>query len=222
VQNKGNGYDERRNDPTQEGQSNLSPYLHFGQISAQRVALTVSASTLPKKDKDAFLEELIVRRELSDNFCYYTKDYASVDAFPEWAQKTLAEHRHDKREYVYTYATFAKAKTHDELWNAAQRELLRTGKMHGYMRMYWAKKILEWTNDPETAMAIAIKLNDTYELDGRDPNGYTGIAWSIGGVHDRAWFDRPIFGKIRYMSANGARSKFDVDAYIKANTADGI
>jgi deoxyribodipyrimidine photo-lyase len=214
IQNKLEGYATKRNDPNLDALSNLSPYLHFGQISAQRVALEVRRTDVPREDEEAFLEELIVRRELADNFCYYNKDYDSFRGFPDWAQKTLNEHRRDKREYVYSLAQFENARTHDELWNAAQIEMVRSGKMHGYMRMYWAKKILEWTQIPEEAQKIAIALNDKYELDGRDPNGYTGIAWSVGGVHDRAWFSRPIFGKVRYMSFGGAKSKFDVNAYI--------
>jgi deoxyribodipyrimidine photo-lyase len=164
---------------------------------------------------EAFLEELITRRELSDNFCYYNSEYDSVESFPNWARKTLAAHAPDRREHLYALEDFENARTHDPLWNAAQNEMVRRGKMHGYMRMYWGKKILEWSETPEIALRTAIRLNDRYELDGRDPNGYAGIAWSIGGVHDRPWFDRPIFGKVRYMSYNGCRSKFDVDSYIK-------
>ena len=206
-------YAEDRNNPTLEAQSELSPYLHFGQLSAQRLAL--EAQQFPHSDnRDAFLEELIVRRELADNFCFYNERYDSFAGFPAWAQKTLNEHRHDKREYVYSYKQLEQGKTHDELWNAAQLQMVHHGKMHNYMRMYWAKKILEWTPDPETALKYAITLNDTYELDGRDPNGYVGCAWSIGGVHDRAWGERPIFGKIRYMSYNGAKGKFDIAGYI--------
>ncbi len=208
-------YDQNRNDPTKNAQSDLSPYLHFGQISSQRIALSVQKSNAPEQSKQSFLEELIVRKELSDNFCFYNQNYDSVQAFPAWAQKTLMEHAHDTREYVYTRSDFEHARTHDPLWNAAQIQMVQTGKMHGYMRMYWAKKILEWTKNPADALAIAIFLNDKYELDGRDPNGYVGIAWSIGGVHDRAWFDRPIFGKIRFMSYNGCKSKFDIDSYIQ-------
>jgi len=209
-----NIYHERRNDPNAGAQSNLSPYLHFGQISAQRVALEVSAANGAQAAKDDFLEELIVRRELSDNFCFYNPNYDTFDGFPNWAKKSLDEHRADPREYVYSLEEFEQAKTHDTLWNAAQTELTTTGKMHGYMRMYWAKKILEWTRTPEEALAISITLNDKYELDGRDSAGYTGIAWSIGGVHDRAWFDRPVYGKVRYMNANGCASKFDVKEYV--------
>ena len=207
-------YDEARNDPTVDGQSNLSPFLHFGHISAQRVPLEVRDSDVVGEPRDAFLEERIVRRELSDNFCFYNEDYDRFEGFPTWAQTTLKQHGGDRREYTYTLGQFESAGTHDELWNAAQMEMAKTGKMHGYMRMYWAKKILEWTESPEEALKIAMFLNDKYELDGRDPNGYVGCAWSIGGVHDRAWFERPVFGKIRYMSYNGCRSKFDVDSYV--------
>jgi deoxyribodipyrimidine photo-lyase len=207
-------YGERRNDPTQDGQSNLSPYLHFGQIAAARVALEVESRHGHDTSREAFLEELIVRRELADNFCFYQPHYDTFAGFPAWAQKTLNQHRGDRREQLYTAEELESSQTHDELWNAAQREMVRRGKMHGYMRMYWAKKILEWTPSPEEAQAAAIYLNDKYELDGRDPNGYAGIAWSLGGVHDRAWFERPVFGKIRYMSYNGCRSKFNLAAYI--------
>jgi deoxyribodipyrimidine photo-lyase len=196
------------------GQSNLSPYLHFGQISAQRVALEVSSSSVEESPQQQFLEELIVRRELSDNFCYYNRNYDSIDGFPSWARTSLDKHAKDRRPYIYSLERFEHAETHDELWNAAQMEMIRTGKMHGYLRMYWAKKILEWTRNAADALKIAIFLNDRYELDGRDPNGYAGCAWSIGGVHDRAWFERPVFGKIRYMSYNGCKSKFDVESYI--------
>jgi deoxyribodipyrimidine photo-lyase len=208
-------YSERRNDPTQDGQSNLSPYLHFGQVSAQRIVLEVEDSLAGTKAKEAFLEELIVRRELADNFCLYNLQYDSFAGFPSWAQKSLDEHRPDPREYLYTLEQFAQSRTHDDLWNAAQQQMVQNGKMHGYLRMYWAKKILEWTRSPEEALKVAIYLNDRYELDGRDPNGYAGIAWSLGGVHDRAWGERKVFGKIRYMSYNGCKSKFDVAAYIK-------
>ncbi len=208
-------YDQDRNDPTKDGQSNLSPYLHFGHISAQRVALAVLQAKAPKETKDAFLEELIVRRELSDNFCFYNDNYDNFTGFPEWARKSLNARRRDEREYLYSLEELDQARTHDEAWNAAQREMVLTGKMHGYMRMYWAKKILEWTASPEQAMEIAIYLNDRYELDGRDPNGYVGIAWSIGGVHDRAWKERPVFGKIRYMGLSGLKSKFPIEDYIK-------
>lgn len=212
IDNRLSRYDIDRNDPIKDGQSDLSPYLHFGQISAERVSLRVQASN---RKSDAFLDELIVRRELSDNFCYYNSNYDSIIGFPDWARKSLESHRREPREYIYSQEELDQAKTHDPLWNAAQREMMLRGKMHGFLRMYWAKKILEWTESPEDAIRIAIYLNDRYELDGRDPNGYTGIAWSIGGVHDRAWKERPVFGKVRYMSYKGASSKFDVKAYIK-------
>jgi deoxyribodipyrimidine photo-lyase len=164
---------------------------------------------------ESFLEELIVRRELSDNFCSHTPDYDSFSCFPSWARETLDRHRHDPRQYLYGPEQFEGAATHDPLWNAAQSEMVRTGKMHGYLRMYWAKKILEWSASPEEALETAILLNDRYELDGRDPNGYAGIAWSIGGVHDRPWPERPVYGKIRSMTFQGCRKKFDVDAYVR-------
>ena len=214
IQHGLHGYDVKRNDPNEDAQSNLSPYLHFGHISAQTVARAVEKSNASGDDKRAFLEELVVRKELSDNFCFYQKNYQAFDGLRDWGKKTLNEHRNDVREYVYTKKEFEEATTHDPLWNAAQREMVKKGKMHGYMRMYWAKKILEWTKTPEEAIAIAVYLNDTYSLDGRDPNGYVGILWSIGGIHDRAWFERPVYGKIRYMNDNGCKRKFDVPAYI--------
>jgi deoxyribodipyrimidine photo-lyase len=207
-------YSRDRNDPTRDGQSGLSAYLHFGQISAQRVALAVRKTQAPSEAKAAFLEELIVRRELSDNFCFYNPDYDTVKAFPAWAQATLNQHRRDVRTWQYALPQFEAAQTHDNIWNASQMEMVKTGKMHGYLRMYWAKKILEWSENPEIAMQVAISLNDKYQLDGRDPNGYAGCAWSIGGLHDRPWQERPVFGKIRYMNENGCRRKFDADAYI--------
>jgi deoxyribodipyrimidine photo-lyase len=215
LRNKLALYTERRNDPIMDGQSGLSPYLHFGQVSSQRVALEVQKSTVDHASKEAFLEELVVRRELSDNFCFYNSNYDTIYGSPSWAQATLREHSRDERQYIYSVEEFEHAMTHDELWNEAQLEMVKTGKMHGYMRMYWAKKILEWTQSPEEALQIALYLNDKYELDGRDPNGYVGCAWSIGGVHDRAWPTRPVFGKIRYMSYQGCKSKFDVGSYIE-------
>lgn len=214
LTNKLDSYSTLRNDPTKDALSNLSPYLHFGQISAQRVALKIENTKADPESREAFLDELLVRKELADNFCYYNPFYDSFDGFPEWAKKSLNAHRHDLRSHVYTLEELEAAKTHDPLWNASQIELLLTGKMHSYMRMYWAKKILEWSESPEKALETAIYLNDKYEMDGRDPNGYTGIAWSIGGVHDRPWREREIFGKIRYMSYEGSKRKFDVKSYI--------
>ncbi len=215
-------YERDRNDPVKDGQSGLSPYLHFGQLSSQRLALMIRNNEYEAGMADSFLEELIVRRELSDNYCLYNPQYDSFEGVPAWAKKTLNKHRIDRRVFLYTISQFENAETHDELWNAAQEELLIKGKMHGYLRMYWAKKILEWTASPEEAIAISIYLNDKYSLDGRDPNGYSGIAWAIGGLHDRAWVERPVFGKVRYMNDTGCRRKFDVSAYIrKVNEVKG-
>jgi deoxyribodipyrimidine photo-lyase len=216
--NKLTVYNDKRNDPNANAVSDMSPYLHFGQISAQRIALEILKVFPKDPNTDAFLEELIVRKELSDNFCHYNSNYDSFEGFPEWAKTTLNSHRKDEREYIYGTDEWEMAKTHDPLWNAAQTEMVTKGKMHGYMRMYWAKKILEWTASPEKALEIAVYLNDRYELDGRDPNGYAGCAWSIGGIHDRAWAERPVFGKIRFMNAKGCRRKFDTDLYIKNNS----
>ncbi len=207
-------YAVKRNDPSIDYTSNLSPYFHFGQLAPQRAALAVLRLTDYPESRESFLEELIIRRELADNFCFYNNDYDSFNGFHAWAKETLNNHRKDEREYIYSLKDFEKGNTHDPLWNAAQMEMVKKGKMHGYMRMYWAKKILEWTKTPEDAVKIAVYLNDRYELDGRDPNGYTGIAWAIGGVHDRAWSERPVFGKVRYMNYNGCKRKFDVDLYI--------
>lgn len=205
---------DKRNDPTVEALSHLSPYLHFGMISSREaVSAVMPQQHVPQELRESFVEEIIVRRELADNFCWHTHDYDKVTCFPEWAQKTLDAHRCDVREYVYSPEQFEGAQTHDPLWNAAQTELVSTGKMHGYMRMYWGKKILEWTASPEDAMQIAVHLNDRYALDGRESNGYAGIAWSIGGVHDRPWKERSVFGSIRYMNYAGAKRKFDVVAY---------
>jgi len=214
IQEKLQYYDSQSNDPTKNMQSNLSPYLHFGQISAQKIVLLLKKMQKPSSATESFLEELIIRRELADNFCFYQPNYDKIIAFPTWAQKTLQEHLDDSRDYLYTVGTFEHALTHDPLWNAAQRQMTQTGKMHGYVRMYWAKKIFEWSQTPADAMTTAIYLNDKYQLDGRDPNGYAGIAWSMGGVHDRAWSERNVFGKIRYMNFNGMKRKFAIQTYI--------
>jgi deoxyribodipyrimidine photo-lyase len=209
-------YNELRNDPNKDDVSNLSAYLHFGHISAQRVVLEIEKIGIGRSESVvAFMEELVVRKELSDNYCFYNQSYDNVEGLPDWAQKTMDKHRLDRRDYIYSIDDFECGRTHDELWNAAQTEMVVKGKMHGFMRMYWAKKILEWTKSPEDAYKTAIYLNDKYELDGRDPNGYTGIAWSIGGLHDRAWNERNVFGKIRYMSYNGCKAKFRIKEYIE-------
>jgi deoxyribodipyrimidine photo-lyase len=220
IDNRLHGYAETRNDPNRDGVSHLSPYLRWGNISAQRVALTIQATDADQTDREAFLEELIVRRELADNYVYYTPDYNKVTGAHNWAQKTIEEHKGDKREYIYTLDQFEQAKTHDDLWNAAQLQMVKEGKMHGFMRMYWAKKILEWTPDNQTAIDVALTLNDRYNLDGRDSNGVCGVMWSICGVHDRAWNIRDVFGKIRYMNYNGCKRKFDVKAYVEKYTVE--
>lgn len=208
-------YPTKRNLPHQDGTSGLSAYLHFGQISPLTIALAVKQSAASQLAKEAFLEELIVRRELAINYVARNPHYDSLAGAHEWAQKTLREQQNDRRPFLYSEGELESAATHDELWDAAQTEMVKTGRMHGFMRMYWAKKILEWTATPEEAFAIAVRLNDKYELDGRDPNGYTGVAWAIGGKHDRPWAPRrPVFGMIRYMSAAGMARKFDVKAYI--------
>jgi len=207
-----------RNDPNINACSDLSPYLHFGMISAQGIVLELRRRGLHGEAVDGFVEELVVRRELSDNFCLYTPEYDQVAGFPEWARRSLERHSQDKRPYLYSDEQFERAQTHDLLWNASQQQLVTTGKMHSYLRMYWAKKILEWAEEPARALRLAIHLNDRYALDGRETNGYTGIAWSIGGVHDRGWTERPVFGTIRYMNAAGARRKFDVNRYIRTWT----
>jgi deoxyribodipyrimidine photo-lyase len=190
----------------------MSPYLHFGQISPLFIALKVKETRSP--GVEAFLEELIVRRELSMNFVFYNEKYDSFEGLPEWAKKALKTHQRDKRQYLYSLEEFENAKTHDPYWNAAQREMVVKGKMHGYMRMYWGKKILEWAKTPEEAFRTALYLNNKYELDGRDPNGFTGVAWCFG-KHDRPWGERPIFGNVRYMNDKGLKRKFDADEYVK-------
>jgi len=214
ITNKLDKYHELSNDPTKDYLSHLSPYLHFGQISPLLVALEIKEKYSPGQEE--FLDQLIIRRELSFNFVYYNKDYdQSLESIlPDWAYTTLEEHKNDLREYIYSQEEFEKAATHDKYWNAAQKEMKITGKMHGYMRMYWAKKILEWTPSPQDAFEISLYLNNKYSLDGRDPNSYAGIAWCFG-KHDRAWKERKVFGKTRYMNANGLNRKFAADLYVQ-------
>ncbi len=209
------GYDERRNEPGEWHSSLLSPYLHFGQISPVEIALKVrQASSGTRDDRAAFLEELIVRRELAINFVRYNSDYDSYACLPDWARTTLDEHRDDEREHVYTRPELEAAETHDPYWNAAMREMVHTGFMQNYMRMYWGKKILEWTNTPEYGFRTALHLNNKYFLDGRDPSSFANVAWCFG-LHDRGWTEREIFGKVRYMNDRGLERKFDMDAYIE-------
>ena len=205
-------FPELRNDPTHDYLSHMSPYLHFGQISPLFIALKASETKSP--GTEAFLEAIIVRRELSMNFVFYNEKYDSFEAVPEWAKKTLKAHQKDKRQYTYTLEELELAKTHDPYWNAAQKEMVVRGKMHGYMRMYWGKKIIEWSKTPEEAFRITLYLNNKYELDGRDPNGFTGVAW-CSGKHDRPWGEMPIFGNVRYMNDKGLKRKFDADGYAK-------
>jgi deoxyribodipyrimidine photo-lyase len=205
-------FTELRNDPSKEYCSYMSPYLHFGQISPLTIALKIHATGC--SNIGAYLKELIVRRELSMNYVYYNLTYDSFDALPSWAKTTLLRHTQDPRQYIYTKDELEQAKTHDPFWNAAQLEMKHTGKMHGYMRMYWGKKILEWTKSPQDAFQIALSLNNKYELDGRDPNGFTGIAWCFG-KHDQAWKERPIFGKVRYMNDAGLTRKFNMKNYVE-------
>ncbi|MGC9454541.1 MAG: deoxyribodipyrimidine photo-lyase [Phycisphaerae bacterium] len=211
VKDKLDDYDTARNDPNIDATSGLSPYLHFGQISPLEVAL--AAARHGGDGCDAFLEELIVRRELAVNFVLNNPRYETIDALPNWAAATLRKHAGDRREHTYCLKELASGETHDDCWNAAQRQMLLTGRMHGYMRMYWGKKILEWSPSATAAHAAMLALNDKYELDGRDPNGFTNVLWCLG-LHDRPWAERDIFGTVRYMNAAGLGRKFDVDAYV--------
>ncbi|MFZ0744439.1 MAG: deoxyribodipyrimidine photo-lyase [Terracidiphilus sp.] len=217
------GYEKARNHPEVKGTSRLSPYLHFGHIGPLTIALAVEEAV--KKGnasaaaRDRFLDQLIGWRELSVLFVRQNPDYDNWDCAEPWARKTLVEHTGDARPHHYSLAQMERGETGDELWNAAQREMVETGWMHNYMRMYWAKKILEWSPDPARAFEWAVTLNDRYELDGRDPNGYAGIAWAIVGKHDRPWFDRPVFGLVRPMSGASMAKKFDAKKYIRENGA---
>lgn len=214
VENKLSQYVEYKNDFTRDFTSNLSPYLHFGQISPIEVALAVIESSAPSYEKQAFLEELIVRRELSFNFVFYNPRYDRLEGLQKWAYETLEKHKLDERPYRYSLSQLENGETHDALFNAAMKELVITGKMHGYLRMYWGKKIIEWSESPEIAFKYLEELNNKYALDGRDPNSYAGIAWCFG-KHDRPFKERPIFGKVRYMSDKSICRKFDVGEYIE-------
>jgi deoxyribodipyrimidine photo-lyase len=212
-------YSERRNHPETEGTSRLSPYLHFGHIGPLTIALAVEDAVrngrVSQAARDSYIGEVIGWRELAVNFVKHVPSYDTIECAEPWAQKTLREHARDKRDPVYTLEQLERAETYDELWNASQLQMVHFGWMHNYMRMYWAKKILEWSPTPAAAFQYAVHLNDKYELDGRDPNGYAGIAWAIAGVHDRPWFDRPIFGTIRYMSGASTGKKFNSKLYIR-------
>lgn len=221
IEDKLNGYATRRNKPEIDGSTRLSPYLHFGHIGPLTLALAVQQADAPQEDKDSLFNEMIVWRELAINLAWFNPLYDSFEVAEPWAHKTLMEHAKDPRPVIYTERQLEDAETHDELWNAAQRQMVNTGWMHNVMRMYWAKKILEWTPSPAVAHRIAVKLNDKYFLDGRDPNGYAGVAWAILGKFDRPWGERPIFGKIRYMSQASTGKKFDSRKYIEQNSESG-
>jgi deoxyribodipyrimidine photo-lyase len=212
IENRLEGYGSRHNDPADPYDSGLSPYLHFGHISPVSIYNEVVGKAVG--DVSDFIEELIVRRELAINFVYYNPRYDSYSGLPEWAQKSLSKHEVDPREYCYTYRELLSAKTHDPYWNAAQQELVYFGTMHGYMRMYWGKKILEWSPSPQQAFSTALDLNNRFQLDGRDPNGYAGVAWCFG-KHDRPWVERPIFGNVRYMNDKGLERKFAIKRYVE-------
>lgn len=210
------GYAEGRSEPGAFRCSLLSPYLHFGQISPVEIALRVRDAKAGKStDRRAYLEELIVRRELALNFVHFNPSYDSYACLPDWARATLDAHRDDQRPELYDRTRLEAAETHDPYWNAAMREMVHTAFMHNYMRMYWAKKILEWSRTPEDAYASVRHLNNRYFLDGRDANSYANVAWTFG-LHDRPWPERPVFGKVRYMNANGLKRKFDMDRYLAA------
>lgn len=206
-------YGKHRNQPQTDDVSHMSKYLHFGNLSPIRIALRAQEH-LTGDDLEDFLEELIVRRELSHNFVRYEEHYDHYKQLPAFAQKTLEEHRDDEREHLYTRSQLENAQTHDPYWNAAQNELIHTGYMHNYMRMYWGKKILEWTNTPEYAFETTLYLNNKYFLDGRNPNSFAGVAW-VYGQHDRGWTERKVFGKIRYMNDKGLERKAKPREYVK-------
>lgn len=212
-------YETQRNKPETDGTSCMSPWLHYGHIGPQTIALAVDAAAKKnpalRSARDSYFNELIAWRELTINFVRYQPNYDSAECAETWAKKTIAEHARDEREHLYTRDQLEHGETYDELWNAAQTQMVRHGWMHNYMRMYWAKKILEWTPDVATAYRYCVYLNDRYFLDGRDPGGYGGIAWAIVGKFDRAWGSRPVFGKIRYMSGASTGRKFDSKRYIQ-------
>lgn len=227
IKKKLEKYNVKRNDPNGNVNSSLSPYLNFGLISSQRCVLEVNRFVRKNRSintvsgKEAFNEEIIIRKELADNFCYYNKNYDTIEGAKEWARSTLTKHDSDERDYIYDYEDFKNGKTHDALWNCCQIQLIEEGIIHGYMRMYWAKKILEWTKNHKTALSFAIRLNDELAIDGKSANGYCGVMWSIVGIHDQGWKERNIFGKIRYMNLKGCENKFDVNQF-KAKYAQGI
>ena len=214
IKNKLSYYAEYKNNPGVNVLSGLSKYLNLGFISAQRIALEVLKSDADIASKEVFLEELIVRKELADNFCLYAKNFKDLSSVPNWAKMSLKYHQSDLRTYTYSVQELENAQTHDKLWNAAQTQLKTEGTIHGYLRMYWAKKLSEWIDSPEEALNTAIFLNDKYAYDSPSTNGYTGILWAIGGLHDRAFADFPVTGKIRKMTLNSIRKKYDLSDYL--------
>jgi deoxyribodipyrimidine photo-lyase len=207
-------YTDHRNQPQTDDVSHMSKYLHFGQISPIWLVLEARKASTKKDNIEGFVEELVVRRELSMNFVLYTPDYDSYSNLPDWAKKTLEEHRGDDREHTYSRKQLESAETHDEYWNAAMKEMVHTGYMHNHMRMYWGKKILGWSNTPEHAYRTTLYLNNKYFLDGRDPNSFANVAW-IFGQHDRGWTEREVYGKVRYMSASGLERKAKPEQYVE-------
>lgn len=208
------GYEATRNKPEIDGSSRLSPYLHFGFLSSLEVALAVQNSEAPQTAKAAYLEELIVRRELSFNFTRHNPKYDSLESLPAWVHQTMRKHIGDERPVIYSLEQLEAAETHDDLWNASQREMVATGEMHNYVRMLWGKNVISWSRSYEEAFAILEHLNNKYCLDGRDPNSYAGILWCFG-KHDRPWMERPVFGTIRYMTSASTGKKFDSRKYIE-------
>ncbi|MEO8041444.1 MAG: deoxyribodipyrimidine photo-lyase [Acidobacteriota bacterium] len=207
-------YETARNKPDRDGSSRLSAYLHFGFLSPLEIALAVQDADVPQAAKDAYLEELIVRRELSFNFTHHNPNYDSLESLPAWVHKTMREHVDDERQITYSLEQLEDGKTHDDLWNAAQREMVVTGEMHNYVRMLWGKNVIAWSPSYEIAFETLVHLNNKYCLDGRDPNSYTGILWCFG-KHDRPWMERPVFGMIRYMTSGSTGKKFDSKKYIE-------
>ncbi len=205
-------YEREGNNPENNCASYLGSYLHFGQISPAYIALQILRTNAAISHK--FLEQLVIRRELAINFVNFNANYDSFLGLPQWVKKTLTAHSEDQRSYIYSLRELESAQTHDIYWNAAQKEMVLTGKMNGYMRMYWGKKIIEWTKSPSEALKIALFLNNKYEIDGRDPNGYAGVAWCFG-KHDRPWKERYIFGNVRFMNKSGLERKFNMDSYLQ-------
>ena len=218
IKNKLQYYSENKNNPSLNVTSGLSKYLNLGFIASQRVALEILKSGVSDINKEAFLEELIIRKELADNFCLYSESFKDFSDIPNWAKISLDNHKYDIRPYIYSLKMLEKAKTHDKLWNATQTQLIKEGTIHGYLRMYWAKKILEWISTADEALKAAIYLNDKFAYDAPSANGYVGILWAIGGLHDRAFADYSVTGKIRRMTYDSMKRKYDLSNYIKKYT----